>query len=62
MTYSRGQVAEKVRSYKELHPSEYCPVRGCLWRITDREGNTISECRKHPLRTVTPASNSTEGK
>lgn len=47
---SYGQVAAKVRSYKELHTSEYCAVKGCLWRIRDREGNPISVCRKHPVK------------
>lgn len=47
-------VAEKVRTYKELHPSEYCAVKGCLWRIRDREGNTISECKKHPPKKEIP--------
>lgn len=60
---THGQIAAKVRSYKELHPELYCPVKDCLWRIKDAEGNVISECRKHsPQSMKGPDESLLEGK
>lgn len=39
--------AQKVRERKEQHPGDYCPVRGCLWRVK-HNGRPDTPCQKHP--------------
>lgn len=55
MTYSRGQIAARVRQHKAENPHLYCRVPACLWRIETSRGP--NPCKKHPL--VTPESAST---
>lgn len=39
--------AAKVAARKRSHPSEYCAVKGCLWRTHTAQGERISYCGKH---------------
>jgi hypothetical protein len=45
---SYWQVAKMVRLDKEKNPENFCPVRGCLWRIKTRNGD--NPCRNHPVK------------
>jgi hypothetical protein len=44
---THGSVAKQVRLDKEAHPERFCPARGCLWRVLDRDGQYIGPCGKH---------------
>jgi hypothetical protein len=45
---SYWQVAKMVRLDKEKNPENFCPVRGCLWRIKTRNGD--NPCQNHPVK------------
>lgn len=44
---SYGQVAAKVRAYKEKHPELYCPDPKCLWRVVTSYGRKPNPCPRH---------------
>lgn len=56
-----GSIAAKVREYKERYPFLYCEAKGCLWRIRNADGDTISICKKHgtPSQEKQPMDDST---
>jgi hypothetical protein len=45
--------AQHARIAKEERPQDYCPRKGCLWKIVRRDGS-LNPCMKHP--TSRPAS------
>ena len=38
-------VAQQVRLAKEKYPDDFCPVKGCLWRVRTARG--YRPCQKH---------------
>jgi hypothetical protein len=41
--------AQMAREGKAKHPEDYCPAKGCLWRVRTRNG--VKPCPKHQART-----------
>lgn len=38
----------KVALDKSRHPENYCPVKGCLWRVRHLHGFPDTPCKRHP--------------
>jgi len=38
--------AARVAAAKRKYPEDFCPVKGCLWRVYTARG--VNPCRNHP--------------
>jgi len=52
--------AARVAAAKRKYPEDFCPVKGCLWRVYTARG--VNPCRNHPAeRSETAVSSDNEG-